>query len=111
MKASQSTTYRDVCYAVFRDQELPHPAAPKLLQAVAQAGYSSSGAVELDADLSNEDGAWLQSKLREIGFEEEGGGGSLRADPELVQLLVKRGGGGGSQPRMCRKKILHEERC
>jgi len=89
MKAGQSTTYRDVCYAVFRDQELPHPAAPKLLQAVAQAGYSSSGVVELDADLSNEDGAWLQSKLREIGFEEEGGGGSLRADPELVQLLVK----------------------
>ena len=36
MKAGQSTTYRDVCYAVFRDQELPHPAAPKLLQAVAQ---------------------------------------------------------------------------
>ena len=86
MKAGQSTTYRDVCYAVFRDQELPHPAAPKLLQAVARAGYSSSGVAELDADLSSEDGAWLQSKLREIGFEEEEG--SLRADPELVQLLV-----------------------
>jgi hypothetical protein len=87
MNAGQSTTYRDVCYAVFRDQELPHPAAPKLLQAVARAGYSSSGVAELDADLSSEDGAWLQSKLREIGFEEEEG--SLRADPELVQLLVK----------------------
>ena len=91
MKAGQS--YGDVCYAVFRDQELPHPAAPALLQAVARAGSSSGGVVELDATLPAEEAAWLQSKLRELGFEDDSCGPAtavaLRADAARVELLIK----------------------
>ena len=105
MKAGQSTSYRDVCYAVFRDQELPHPAAPALLQAVVRAG-SSSGVIELDAALSGDEAAWLQSKLREIGFEEDDACGpatavAYRADPERVELLIKE--------QNSARKLVHKE--
>ena len=82
------SSYRDICYSVFSNKDLPHPAAPALLQCVARAG-SSAGLVEVDASLSEEDAAWLQSKLREIGFEDDESQSALRADPELIDRLIK----------------------
>ena len=74
--------YHDICYAVFRDKELPHPAAPQLLQCVARAGSHPNGVLDLE-----DDGAWLRSQLLEIGFADDGA--VLRADATLIERLQK----------------------
>lgn len=85
-----SATYHDVCYAVFRQKGLPHPAAPELLQCVSTAGAHPEGLLKLDeVTLPAEQTAWLRSQLLEIGFVDGADAAALRAEPALIDRLVK----------------------
>lgn len=88
--AMASATYHDICYAVFREKSLPHPAAPELLQCVSTAGAHPEGLLKLDeVTLPAEQTAWLRSKLLEIGFVDGSEAAALRAEPALIDRLVK----------------------
>ena len=78
--AAMASNFESVCYDVFRGNP-PHPSAPNLLQCV-------SGAAAADGAVPLPESEWVAASLAALGFV-QADGGTMRAEPELVQRLVR----------------------